>query len=195
MRYLSIFLKEPNFAILVDPDLAAMIIQQTESLVSRPKGNTETSILYIPGHLRGILRESLGALALLARSWDVMRIRWLGAARVVLQISWSWSSKHIETLWGAKCCMFFFFNWRDWRGSSFGWILKCLQVSHTCHTGHLLSFQHLNCPAGPGISPEGPSQRYEGDCQQCRGLEGFSPNGDATKMVILPGEVVEFKDL
>jgi hypothetical protein len=68
MRYLSIFLKEPNFAILVDPDLAAMIIQQTESLVSRPKGNTATALLDIPGHLRGILRESLGALALLARS-------------------------------------------------------------------------------------------------------------------------------
>ena len=31
MRYLSIFLKEPyQFAILVDPDLAAMMIQLTE---------------------------------------------------------------------------------------------------------------------------------------------------------------------
>ena len=67
MRYLSIFLKEPyQFAILVDPDLAGMI--NLPSSWTRPKGNTETSILYIPGHLRGILRESLGAAGLLARS-------------------------------------------------------------------------------------------------------------------------------
>ena len=76
-----------------------MSFPKEASATSRdPKGNTETSILYIPGHLRGILRESLGR-AGVGSDWQVSHGRSISSR--------DHRSDDSKRFWGARCCMFF----------------------------------------------------------------------------------------